>query len=242
MTTPKVLVPLAPGFEEIEAITVIDILRRAGIEVITAAVPANAERPGSDAAGTKPEQNLDKKNITGEFTEENPVAKNAAETKPACRAEASAKAETKPEHIVASRGTRHIADCALDDVNADDFDMIVLPGGQPGANNLRADPRIRRIIENLQRRDKRIAAICAAPGILAAYGALDGRVATSHPSARDGVAARVARYSEKRVVVDGPVVTSRSAGTAMEFAFKLVEILCGPEKAAEVNRGVLARL
>ncbi len=182
----KVLVPLAPGFEEIEAITVIDILRRAGVEVITAG--------------------------------------------------------TTSQPITASRGTRHIPDCALDDVNAGDFDMIVLPGGQPGTNNLRADPRIRRIIENIQQRNGRIAAICAAPGILAAYGVLEGRAATSHPVARDEVAARAARYSEERVVVDGPVVTSRSAGTAMEFAFKLVEVLCGPEKVAEVNKGVLARL
>jgi protein deglycase len=183
---PKVLVPLAPGFEEIEAITVIDILRRAGVEVVT--------------AGTIPEQ------------------------------------------IVASRGTRHVPDCALDDVDAGAFDMIVLPGGQPGTNNLRADPRIRRVIENIRQRNGRVAAICAAPGVLAAYGVRDGRAATSHPVARDEVAARAARYSEERVVVDGPVVTSRSAGTAMEFAFKLVEILCGSEKAAEVNRGVLARL
>lgn len=186
MKPPTVLVPLAPGFEEIEAITIIDILRRAGVEVIV--------------AGTIPEQ------------------------------------------IVASRGTRHIADCSLDAVNADALDMIVLPGGQPGTDNLRADPRIRRILENIQSRNGRVAAICAAPGILAAFGVLDGRAATSHPVVRDEVTARAARYSEERVVVDGPVVTSRAPGTAMEFAFKLVELLCGPEKAAEVNRGVLARL
>ncbi len=186
MTPTKVLIPIAPGFEEIEAITVINILRRAGVKVVTAG--------------------------------------------------------TKTEHIVASRGTRHLPDCTLDDVNADDFDMLVLPGGQPGTDNLRADSRVQRIIETLQRKNRQFAAICAAPVILASYGVLDGRAATSHPVVRDAVAARAAYYSEERVVVDGPVVTSRSAGTAMEFAFKLVELLCGPEKAAEVNRGVLARL
>ena len=181
----NVLVPLAPGFEEIEAITVIDILRRAGLNVIVAG--------------------------------------------------------TLPGPIEASRKTKHLPDCLLANVNADSLDLIVLPGGQPGTDNLRADPRIRRIIETLRQRNKPIAAICAAPGILAGCGLLDGRNATSHPVARDEVAAR-AKFSEERVVVDGDIITSRAAGTAMEFAFRLVEILCSPDKAAEVNRGVLARL
>ncbi len=182
----KVLVPLAPGFEEIEAITVIDILRRAGVEVTVAG--------------------------------------------------------TQPGPIEASRKTKHLADGTLDDVRAEDFDMIVLPGGQPGATNLRNDPRIRKFIETLQARNRPIAAICAAPAVLAAYGVLKDRTATSHPSVRAEVASAAKKISDERVVVDGPVVTSQAAGTAMEFAFKLVEILCGPEKAAEVNRSVLARL
>ena len=182
----RVLVPLAPGFEEIEAITVIDILRRAGVDVVVAG--------------------------------------------------------TQSGPIEASRKTKHLPDCILDDVHAEDFDMIVLPGGQPGATNLRNDPRVRKFIETLQARNRRIAAICAAPTVLAAYGVLKGRTATSHPSVRAEVAAAAGRISDDRVVVDGPVMTSQAAGTAMEFAFKLVEILCGPDKAAEVNRSVLARL
>jgi 4-methyl-5(b-hydroxyethyl)-thiazole monophosphate biosynthesis len=182
----KVLVPLAPGFEEIEAITVIDILRRAGVDVVVAG--------------------------------------------------------TQSGPIEASRKTRHIPDCALDDIHAEDFDMIVLPGGQPGTTNLRHDARIKLIIETLQAKDRRIAAICAAPSILSAYGVLKGRAATSHPSVRAEVAAGAGEVSEQRVVIDGPVVTSQAAGTAMEFAFALVEILCGADKAAEINRGVLARL
>ena len=181
----KVLVPLAPGFEEIEAIIIIDILRRAGVDVVVAG--------------------------------------------------------TQPGPIEASRKTKHVADCTLEDIRAEDFDMIVLPGGQSGATNLRNDPRIRKIIEKLQAKNRFIAAICAAPSILAAYGVLKNRVATSHPSVRAEVASAAKRISDERVVVDGPIVTSQAAGTAMEFAFKLVEILCGPEKAAEVNRGVLAR-
>src|ERR1051326_2691443 len=117
----RVLVPLAPGFEEIEAITVIDILRRAGVEVTVAG--------------------------------------------------------THNGPIEASRKTKHLPDCTLDDVRADDFDMIVLPGGSPGVTNLRNDARIRHIIETLQAKNRRIAAICAAPSVLSAYGVLKGRAA-----------------------------------------------------------------
>ncbi len=180
----KVLVPLAPGFEEIEAITVIDILRRAGMEVAV--------------AGT----------VSGP--------------------------------IEASRKTKHLPDCTLDEVRAEDFDLLVLPGGQPGANNLRADPRIKNIIEVLRAKNRPIAAICAAPTVLSAYGLLAGKTATSHPTVRAEIVA--GKVSNDRVVVDGPVITSQAAGTAMEFAFKLVELLCGLETVAEVNKSVLAKL
>ena len=180
----KVLVPLAPGFEEIEAITVVDILRRAGVEVIVAG--------------------------------------------------------TQSGPIEASRKTKHLADCTLDEVRAEDFDMIILPGGQPGTTNLRKDSRIQKIVQTLASKNRYVAAICAAPVALSAFGLLKDRVVTSHPNVRSEISA--AKISDDRVVIDGHVVTSQSAGTAMEFAFKLVEILCGPEKAAEVNRGVLARL
>ncbi|MDW8344432.1 MAG: DJ-1/PfpI family protein [Verrucomicrobiae bacterium] len=182
----KILVILAPGFEEIEAITVIDILRRAGLHVVVAG--------------------------------------------------------TQPGPIVASRQTKHLPDVLLDDVRPDDFDAVVLPGGQPGTTNLRNDPRVRKLLEHFHARQQPIAAICAAPTILAASGLLKNRVATSHPTARDEVAAHAAQYREDRVVTDGPIITSRAAGTAMEFAFELVRQWAGEEKVAEVNRSVLARL
>jgi len=182
----RVLVPLAPGFEEIEAITIIDILRRAGVAVVVAGTVAGP--------------------------------------------------------IEASRQTRHLPDCLLDDVRPDDFDLVVLPGGQPGTDNLRADARVQRLLASFQASGRPVAAICAAPAVLAEAGLLAGHRATSHPSVRDTVARGALAYSEDRVVADGLVVTSRAAGTAMEFAFALVERLCGPAKAAEVNQGVLARL
>ncbi|MEI6085149.1 MAG: DJ-1 family glyoxalase III [Verrucomicrobiota bacterium] len=176
----RVLVPLAPGFEEIEAITIIDILRRAGIDVTVAG--------------------------------------------------------TQPGIIEASRQTKHVADCTLDEVRGEDFDMLVLPGGLPGTTHLRNDPRIQRLVTTIPL----VAAICAGPTVLSDAGLLMGRTATSHPSVRAEL--KAGQISDDRVVVDGPIITSQSAGTAMEFAFKLVEILCGPAKVAEVNRGVLARL
>ena len=182
----RVLIPLAPGFEEIEAITVIDILRRAGVTVTVAG--------------------------------------------------------TQPGPIVAARQTKHLPDCTLAEVRAEDFDMLVLPGGLPGTMHLRQDPRIRQIIQTMLARHCLVAAICAAPTVLADAGALTGRVATSHPSVRAELAEKAGRLSDERVVVDGPIITSQSAGTAMEFAFKLVEILCGPATAIEVNRSVLANL
>lgn len=183
---PKALVPLAPGFEEIEAITVIDILRRAGVEVVVAG--------------------------------------------------------TQPGPIPAARHTRHLPDCLLDDVQAAEFDLLVLPGGQPGTTNLRGDPRIRQIIQTLHAHNRLLAAICAAPTVLADCGVLAGRTATCHPSVRAEVAAQAGRISDARVVQDGNVITSQAAGTAMEFAFELVKVLCGPAAVAEVNRGVLATL
>lgn len=180
----RVLILLAPGFEEIEAVTVIDILRRAGVEVT--------------AAGTV----------------EGPIE--------------------------GSRKVKLLADLSVDKVAGSDFDLIVFPGGQPGTNNLAKDERVRRILNEATAKERPIAAICAAPSILASAGLLAGKKATSHPSVRERMEG--VDYSEARVVVDGRWVTSRSPGTAMEFAFELVRLLAGEEKVKEVNQGVMARL
>jgi 4-methyl-5(b-hydroxyethyl)-thiazole monophosphate biosynthesis len=142
--------------------------------------------------------------------------------------------------IEASRKTRHQPDVLLDEVIHQDFEVVVLPGGQPGTNNLKADPRVRNCVLDHFQKGKWIAAICAAPMVLHDVGLLNGKRATSHPSVR-GVLAGV-QYSEDRVVVDGKIITSRGAGTAMEFAFKLVELLCGTEMVLEINQGVLAKV
>lgn len=179
----KVLVPLAPGFEEIEALTVVDILRRAGAEVTTAG--------------------------------------------------------TVPGPIEGRSAIRVLPDTVMENAAAD-YDMIVLPGGAVGAENLKKNELVRAVLERAAQKGRQVAAICAAPTVLSAAGVSRGRVVTSHPSVR-GLLSGVT-ISDERVVVDGNIITSQGPGTAMEFAFKLVETLFGKAKAAEVNKGVLARL
>lgn len=176
---PVVLVPLAQGCEELEAVTITDLLTRAGIKVVTAG--------------------LDK------------------------------------EIVVASRGMKLVPDYQLDEVLETDFDMIVLPGGLPGADFLNQDSRIQMLVKKLAAENKYTAAICAAPRVLATAGLLDGKQVTSFPGALDQFPVNNLTYQEMAVVVDGKVITSRGPGTAMEFALMLIELLCGKEKRDEVE-------
>ena len=175
--TAQILVPIADGSEEIEAVTIIDVLRRAGAEVTVASVDG----------------------LT----------------------------------ITASRGVRITADRLLKDCLRDDFDMIVLPGGIPGAEHLRDSAALKHILERHAQNQRWIGAICAAPAVvLAHHGQLEGKKATCHPGFADRLEPAV--LSTAPVVVDGKVVTSRGPGTAMAFAFKLVELLFGHQRAQQV--------
>lgn len=175
----RALIPIAQGSEELEAVTIIDLLRRAGIEVVVA---------GLDA-----------------------------------------------EPVTASRGTVLIPDTTLDSVAEDTFDLVVLPGGLPGATNLDADSRLRRLLVRHAQQGRWCAAICAAPLVLANAGLLEGRLATSYPGALDAVADHGIRLSEDPVVTDGNIVTSRGPGTAMDFALHLIELLAGRPCRDEVE-------
>ncbi|MEZ5541190.1 MAG: DJ-1/PfpI family protein [Pseudomonadota bacterium] len=175
----RVLVPLAQGCEELEAVTVIDLLRRAGITV--------------DSAG------LDGRPVRG------------------------------------SRGTVLVPDITLDEALARDYDMIVLPGGLPGADHLRDDARIIELVARLAEQERYTAAICAAPRVLARAGVLDGRRATSFPGALDVASVPGIDYCDEPVVRDGTVITSRGPGTAMDFALELIDILAGREQRDTVE-------
>jgi 4-methyl-5(b-hydroxyethyl)-thiazole monophosphate biosynthesis len=175
----RVLIPLANGCEELEAVTVIDLLRRAGIEVVTAGL---TDGP-----------------------------------------------------VTASRGVVLIPDRSLDQVLDDDFDMIVLPGGLPGADYLDADPRIHALLQRMAEQERYTAAICAAPKVLLNAGLLDGRRATAYPGIIDGLMTENSQLLADAVVTDGKVVTSRGPGTAMDFALTLIEQLLGAAKREEVE-------
>ena len=179
MNVPRVLVPLAEGFEEIEAVTVVDLLRRAGIDVRTASL-----------AGAR---------VTG------------------------------------SHGIPVEADISIDVADAADYDMIVLPGGMPGAEHLKRDPRIIALLRRFAAAGRYTAAICAAPGVLAHAGLLDNRRATSFPGFLAPDSAPGITLSDAPVVVDGRVVTSRGPGTATEFSLALIELLCGRQAADAVG-------
>ena len=179
----RVLVPLAEGCEELEAVTVIDLLRRAGVEVVTAGL------------GDGP--------------------------------------------VRASRGVVLLPDTTLDEVLGDEFDMIVLPGGLPGADHLDADPRIHTLLQRMAEQDRYTAAICAAPKVLLNAGLLDGHKATAYPGAIDGQLTAGAQLLSDAVVTDGRVVTSRGPGTAMDFALTLIEQLLGPEKRQAVEEPLM---
>ncbi len=172
----KVLVPLADGFEEIEAITIIDGLRRAGLEVITAGLP-----------GT--------------------LVKGAHEIK-------------------------IIADKKLEDINTDEFDVLVLPGGYPGYVNLGNSQKILNTIKNFDSQKKIICAICGSPSVLAKAGILDERKATIYP----GMEKEIPRPRGEKVVVDENVITSQGPGTAVDFVLKIVEVLLGKHNSERLKR------
>ncbi len=177
----SVLVPIAQGSEELEAVTVLNILRRAGIEAVSAS--------------------LDGQPIRG------------------------------------SRGTMLIPDTGLNEALKRDFDMVVLPGGQPGTNNLKADARIIKLVQRMAADDRYVCAICAAPSILATAGLLDGKRATSFPGGLDAFPKVL--LQTQAVVADGKFITSRGPGTAMDFALTLVERLAGKAKRDEVEAGLV---
>lgn len=176
------VVILADGFEEIEAVTQIDVLRRAGVEVTVAGLHDGITH-GAHGIGVAPE-------------------------------------------------------IALDDLSLEP-DLVVLPGGLPGATNLGESKRVVDLLRTQNAANRKIGAICAAPAFAPVKaGVLDGKHATCYPSFEKHFDDSTTAL-EDRVVVDGNVITSRGPGTALEFALALVDELVGEEKADELRSAML---
>ena len=178
---PRVVVLLADGFEEVEAVAIIDVLRRADIEVITAGL------------------------------HEGPVE--------------------------SARKIKLLPDTTIETVRSGNFDMVVLPGGQPGSDNLNRDERVHRLIKEFHAQGKLTGAICAAPYVLANAGILHGKHATSYPTYREKLGNVI--YEEKSVVEEGNVLTSRGPGTALCFGLAIVRRLVGKDTAQKIQEAML---
>lgn len=180
----NVLIPLAEGCEELEAVTLIDLLRRAGITVTTASLSNHRQ-------------------------------------------------------LQASRQVGLVADTLLDSVLNDQFDMLLLPGGQPGTRHLNADQRIHALIQRQQTHNRYIAAICAAPLVLAEAGVLNGKQATCYPGTLDSEDWPEISLSDQPVIIDDKVLTSRGPGTAMDFALNIIEVLIDKPTRDQVETGLV---
>ena len=141
--------------------------------------------------------------------------------------------------VTASRGVVLIPDTDLGQVLEDDFDMIVLPGGEPGATNLGKDARVTGLLQQMAHAGKYTAAICAAPRVLAQSGLLEGRHATSYPGVLKNMSIPNMQFIEAPVVKDGQVVTSRGPGTALDFALELIETLVGQDTRKKVEAALV---
>ena len=179
----KILVYLADGFEEIEGLTVVDILRRGGMDVMTASVN-------------------EKKTVKG------------------------------------GHGIIVYADAMAADVDADGFDAIVLPGGMPGTTNLKNNSKVCDDVKKMNGDKKLVAAICAAPTVLAHCGVLEGKRASVYPGFESGLGGAV--YVERKVVKDGNIITAPGPGAALEFSLALLSYLADDAAAERMREDVVA--
>ncbi|MBQ1902682.1 MAG: DJ-1/PfpI family protein [Lachnospiraceae bacterium] len=182
----KVAICIADGCEEIEALTVVDLLRRAGIQVDMISV-------------------LNKKLVTG-------------------------------SHGIAFETDKSVLELGAD---IDSYDGIILPGGMPGTNYLRESSFVLNTVTKFEKEKKLVAAICAAPTVLAYAGILRGRKATSFPGTETEM--KGVDYQTTEVVVDGNVITSRGMGTAIAFGLEIIKYLLDEQTAKMMGETIVYR-
>ena len=184
----KAFVFLATGFEEIEAISIIDVLRRAEVETIIVTIPQ----------------------------------------------------EEDVFWVEGAHGISVAGDSLFDETDFAGGDMLILPGGMPGTDNLNAHNGLKNLIKEYHDQGKYIAAICAAPLVFGEMGLLKGKKAICYPSFEPRlIGAEIAE--NERVVVDGNIITSKGPGTAIEFALQLVELLVSKEEAEKWRNGMIVK-
>ncbi len=177
----KILVPVAPGFEMLEALAIVDVFRRAGADV--------------DIASTSDMQ------------------------------------------VESSHGVRVFADKLITDCINVSYDLIVLPGGIPGAENLRDSQVLIDLLKKQNAREGLYGAICASPAVvLEHHGLLEGKKATCHPLFVSQL--KNDEDASSKIVFDQNCITSKGAGTAVDFALEMVEIMMGSSKREEVAKGM----
>ncbi|XP_057823621.2 protein DJ-1 homolog C isoform X3 [Cryptomeria japonica] len=178
-----VLVPVANGSEEMEAVIVIDILRRAKANVVVASIEETLE-------------------------------------------------------VVGSRNVKFVADKLIEDAASSEYDLIILPGGMPGAKRLQKSVSLRKLLREQALSNRIYGAICASPVVvLETHGLLKGKKATAYPSFSGKLLDQGAVNAQ--VVIDGKLITSRGPGTAIEFSLAMVDKLYGKERAKNVSKGIV---
>jgi len=179
----RIIVFLADGFEEVEALTTVDYLRRVDIGVDTVSITQNREVRGSHDI---------------------PV----------------------------------IADKTIDQIGSiESYDGVVIPGGMPGATNLRDNPGVIEIVKSMNMNNKLVAAICAGPIVLKKAGVIEGKKVTSYPGFEDQLSGSI--YQQESVVRDGNIITARGPALAVDFALSIIEYFLGQEKVDELKKRIL---
>ncbi|WP_026526363.1 DJ-1 family glyoxalase III [Butyrivibrio sp. VCD2006] len=176
---------LADGFEEIEALTVVDLCRRASL-------------------------NIDMVSVMGNLS------------------------------VTGSHGIEVKADKLLEDVNFDEMDMLVLPGGMPGTTNLEKTEKLMEQVRAFDAAGKFISAICAAPGVFGRAGLLQGKKACVFPGLEGELKGADVQMSE--TTIDGHILTSRGMGTAIPFGLAIVARFCGEDAATELGKKIVFRV
>jgi len=181
----KVIVFLAEGFEEVEALTVVDYLRRMDIEVDTVSV-------------------------------------------------------TQDKEVKGAHDILLVADKTMDKIGStDSYDGVIIPGGLPGATNLRENNQVIETVKRLNQNNKLVAAICAGPIVLEKAGVIKGKKITSYPGFQDQLSSGI--YQEQDVVRDENIITAKGPSLAVYFAIEIVEYLLGSEKATELKEQILLK-